>query len=71
MRVLMLLSVLLFLASCGTRTVYVQPESALTVDMAECAFVGDTWRELAEAYLECKSTVKEGNRRFKAIRTEK
>ena len=58
---------MIFLTSC-TRTVYVKPESALTVDMIKPEIEGETWRDVAEMCIKRGQTIDEGNRRFKAIR---
>lgn len=59
---------LLFLTSCGSTPQVIKPDGALTIDMDKPELEGDTWRDLAEAYIRRGEAIDEGNSRFKAIR---
>lgn len=66
----MLLSLMLISQGCGSRSVVVKPDGALTVDMVKPAVIGNTCRDIAEAYVRRGAAIDDGNARFKAIREQ-
>ena len=58
----------LFLISCSTTPQVIKPDGALTISMDKPELEGNTWRDLAEAYITRGEVIDGGNARFKAIR---
>ena len=60
-----------FLVSCANPPIIVKPNAALTVPIIKPELEGDTFRDLAESYLERGQAIDEANRRLEAIRSLK
>ena len=69
--VLILVCQTIFLSSCANPPIIVKPNTALTVPIIKPELEGDTFRDLAESYLDRGQAIDEANRRLEAIRSLK
>lgn len=58
----------IFLIGCTPRYTTLPPSPALTRDCLCPLFEGETWRDLSEAYLQCKAIAEDCTDRMRKIR---